>query len=398
MIYLGPLYEKREEQRLLEQTSGGLSNASNTFQYNLLNGFLENKIESLTVINVLPVGIWPKNCQILRLQHRAWSLGGHRCLELGSLNLPVFKQFQREKATKRVVEQLVREDKEVLIYSTYLPFLRAVRKLDPSVKVTLIVTDLPEYYDLGRTSRLKKLLRRLNNRLIDRAMERVDRFVLLTEEMRGPLHVGERPYIVVEGITASSDLPAAVRKDPAVDKIIFYAGSLHRQFGLPTLLEAFEQLERKDVQLWLCGGGDAEEEIRQLAERDPRVRFYGYVSSDRVAELRAQADILVNPRPNEGEYTKYSFPSKTMEYMLSGKPVVMYPLAGMPPEYAPHVHLVQESGARGLCRVLSSVLDERPEERAEFGQLAARFVAEQKNPKVQAGKILELLERQVRQK
>ena len=45
------------------------------------------------------------------------------------------------------------------------------------------------------------------------------------------------------------------------------------------------------------------------------------------------ADVLVNPRPNNEEYTKYSFPSKNIEYLMTGKPVVAYMLDGMPAHY-----------------------------------------------------------------
>lgn len=46
---------------------------------------------------------------------------------------------------KKQLELLTESDKEILIYSTYLPFLRAIRKLKSDVKITLIVTDLPDF-------------------------------------------------------------------------------------------------------------------------------------------------------------------------------------------------------------------------------------------------------------
>ena len=44
----------------------------------------------------------------------------------------------------------------------------------------------------------------------------------------------------------------------------------------------------------------------------------------------AQSLWPVNPRQNNEEFTKYSFPSKTMEYLASGVPVVAYKLDGIP--------------------------------------------------------------------
>ena len=37
--------------------------------------------------------------------------------------------------------------------------------------------------------------------------------------------------------------------------------------------------------------------------------------SEKANEILQQADVLVNPRQNDDEYTKYSFPSKNIEYL-----------------------------------------------------------------------------------
>ena len=63
----------------------------------------------------------------------------------------------------------------------------------------------------------------------------------------------------------------------------------------------------------------------------------GQVSLNEARALQKTADVLVNPRLNEGEYTKYSFPSKTMEYLSTGRPVVCYKLDGIPDEYDKHL-------------------------------------------------------------
>jgi hypothetical protein len=57
------------------------------------------------------------------------------------------------------------------------------------------------------------------------------------------------------------------------------------------------------------------------------------LTSAKAKEYIDMADVLVNPRPNNEEYTKYSFPSKNIEYLMTGKPVVGYMLDGMPPIY-----------------------------------------------------------------
>ena len=138
MIYLGPLYRKEDEKDIISCVKCGLSNAPNRFQYALLEGFAENEVEKLSLVNVLPVGVWPKNCTKLKLPAKNWLFHNHPCYELGCINLPFIKQKQRERACAKLLKQLCCEDREVLIYSCYLPFLRAARKLPGDVKITLI--------------------------------------------------------------------------------------------------------------------------------------------------------------------------------------------------------------------------------------------------------------------
>ena len=392
MLYLGPLFDRANEKELLSLVTTGVPNAANRFQYNLISGLLANDVSPLRIVNVLPVGYFPRFCRKLFLKSRRWSLSGIPCHELGSINVPVLKQMQREAAARKILRRLTEEDKEILIYSTYLPFLRAVQGLDDSVKVTLIVADLPEYYDLGKTSGLRKTLRRINNNLIHKSLRRVDRFVLLTEQMKEPLQVGDRTYTIVEGICDSAELPGDDGNSaPDAVKGILYTGGLHYRFGIKTLLDAFQMLEDNDAELWLCGVGDAVPEIRERAQKDSRIKYFGYLTVREVDERRKKAAVMINPRTNSGEYTKYSFPSKTMEYMLSGKPVIMYALDGMPAAYRDYLFVVPEDGAQALHDTIKKVLAMDEKERRAFGLRAAQFVAREKNPQVQAKRVIDLI-------
>ena len=83
------------------------------------------------------------------------------------------------------------------------------------------------------------------------------------------------------------------------------------------LVQAFENVKGNNIELWICGSGDSEAAIREAASRDSRIKFFGLVDSQTALKMQRQATILVNPRTSEGEYTKYSFPSKTIPQGLS---------------------------------------------------------------------------------
>lgn len=392
ILFLGPLYPPEREMEINEKATIKPSNAPNVYQWNLLSGMHELVGNALKVINVLPVGTWARSYRSFWLKENDWCSRGVKGHEIGCINLPFVKQWTRSQRTNKLLRKNANENTEIIIYSAYMPFLRAVYRLPDSIKITAIITDLPEYYDLGDTSGLKKHLRKYQTRMIYKYLERVNRFVILTEQMREPLHIGDRPYIRIEGICDASS--QKVSSTAGTKKAIMYSGTLRYQYGIKNLLDAFKGIEDKDVELWICGSGEAEKEVKELAQKDSRVKFFGFCTQDEVAQLRSRAAILVNPRTNDGEYTKYSFPSKTMEYMVSGKPVVMYKLDGIPDEYDPYLNYVCSKGTpseqirKEILNILNNYHDAK-----DKAIVAEQFVRNNKNGVVATKKIIEFLMR-----
>ncbi|MGM9604483.1 MAG: glycosyltransferase, partial [Faecousia sp.] len=95
--------------------------------------------------------------------------------------------------------------------------------------------------------------------------------------------------------------------------------------------------------------------------------------------------------PSDEEYVQYSFPSKTMEYMSTGTPVLTTALPCIPEEYHPHLYFIGEETPQGIAEALSRVLSHSDAELFAKGCQARRFVLEQRNNVVQAAKVLEML-------
>ena len=100
---------------------------------------------------------------------------------------------------------------------------------------------------------------------------------------------------------------------------------------------------------------------------------------------------MVNPRPTNEEYTKYSFPSKNMEYMVSGTAVLTTDLPGMPEKYKQHVYLIEDESVDGICKVLRRIAEFNEEDVINKGRMAREFVLSEKNNKIQTKKIIELV-------
>lgn len=350
--------------------------------------------ETLTLLNSLPVGIFPFQYRKLFLR------GGERdhqlIRSLSCLNLPWFKQHMRY---MQAVHQLQKwfleapENRTVLIYTQYLPYMKAVGKVKkrfPELKAALIVTDLPKQW--GLASGRKGLLKRLEDHYADQSLKlshSMDGYVLLTEPMAEVLQTADKPYIVLEGLILEKEEFPKSPLESQESFSVLYTGTLEPELGIGELLEAFERMP--EAELWICGQGSMGERVRSCAQKHENIRYFGFVAQKEALALQARASALINPRQANGLYTRYSFPSKTLEYLRSGKPVLCYPLEGIPHDYDPYLCYIPQLGSDGICQAVREVMALSPEEREAIGKRGRDYVLAHKNPRVQCEKLMALL-------
>ncbi len=247
-----------------------------------------------------------------------------------------------------------------------------------------IVTDLPEMLSgSGMSIRLSQFV-----------IRHCTGYVFLTQAMNDRLNPDGKPYVILEGhadIAMGQVSPSLEEKHKP--RVCLYAGGVSRDYGLAELVEGFRLANLPDTQLHIYGPGDYVPELEQIAQQDRRIVYGGMLLSSQVVQREREATLLVNPRPTGEEFVKYSFPSKTMEYMASGTPVLTTDLPGMPTEYHDYVYRIFREDAPGIAQALTQVLSHSDQELLEKGQAARDFVLREKNNVTQAKKILDLLER-----
>ncbi|MBQ6719161.1 MAG: glycosyltransferase family 4 protein [Oscillospiraceae bacterium] len=246
-----------------------------------------------------------------------------------------------------------------------------------------IITDLPDMLSGGSFSV------KMANYVIRHCTD----YVLLTEAMNDYIQNNGKPYVVLEGHSDISmrDLRPGLEKKTS-PRSVFYAGGVSKQYGLADLVEGFRLADLPNARLEIYGPGDYVPELQKIAEEDSRIFYGGMLMNSEIVEREQQATLLVNPRPTHEEFVKYSFPSKTMEYMASGTPVLTTRLPGMPKEYYPYVSFIDEETAEGIAAALKAVLAMPDEDLFQMGKAAREFVLESRNNVVQARKLLDMLE------
>ena len=216
-----------------------------------------------------------------------------------------------------------------------------------------------------------------------------DAYVFLTESMNELLNPKGKPYIVVEGFC---DINMANRPNRLEDKydrdVILYAGGLNVKYGIGTLVEAAKRMKDQGVELWLYGLGD----LAKTLDTDGNIKYFGPRSNDEVVAAEMKATLLVNPRPTEGEYTRYSFPSKTLEYMASGTYMLTTRLAGIPDEYFGYCGVIDNETPEGIEKAITDAFSLGREELHRRGLAAKDFVLNNKNNMIQTKRVFDLFQ------
>ena len=308
-----------------------------------------------------------------------------------TVNLPAFRQLSIFlKAFFSILKTKSIPDTYIIcdclnIANAYGMMLAAKLKKIP---VVTIVTDIPDMMYTGFTKKIA------NN-----FFRSVDGFILLTDAMNEIVNPKQKPNIVLEGHSDSSlPLPVISEKSEIKNGIkqIVYAGSIDEIYGIKNLVTGFILANIDDCELLIFGNGDYAEEVKKAAKQFPGIKYMGIRDNSEVVKAEQSASLLVNPRPTAPEYTKYSFPSKTMEYIASGTPVLTTKLPGIPDEYYPYIYLIEDETPMGISDTLRKIFSLSAEYRNNFGENAREFVLKYKSNVAQAKKIIKFLESEVK--
>ena len=116
-------------------------------------------------------------------------------------------------------------------------------------------------------------------------------------------------------------------------KRIVYSGKYNHAYGgLDFLFAMFANVQRQDCELVLTGK-DVHHQLPRYLAREPRARYLGYLSREALHQVYADAAVFVNPGNPDSHDNRMNFPSKLLDYLAYGKPIVSTWTAGMAREY-----------------------------------------------------------------
>lgn len=358
-----------------------------------IRGFRGLKDVNLSVVTAPDLGSYPRFPKILipRIEEDGiksvglWNISGIK-------QLMIIHRLYREAC--RVIN--ANEGKTyVIIPYMVAHYVRIARKLKQRYGNRVIICQIiPDIFFPK-----KKLfsLRYWANKYAEKMAADSDCFVLFTMAMANYLGLDEMRCMVMESLiddkTYNYAQESSVKRNVVTQ--VAYTGALGKPNGVAKLISMMQKMKRNDFELLITGRGALAEQFEKEATRDKRIRFMGTVPKEDVFKYQSSADVLINPRSDNDAptVTKYMFPSKLMEYMLTGNAVLTCKMSGIPEDYYNFVYVADDDTPEGLADALNKVLDLSAEEKNEKGQKARNYILTNKTIPVQTRKIVDFLKK-----
>ena len=348
VIYVGSIYPPGSIDKL-KAAGSNIDYAAETFQTSLLQGLCEY-YPNLKVITAPNISHYPK-IQQKKFEGYEFMLpfSEQRHYFTGFSNISFKKSFSKMVRMKRAIETALDEgnDNTIIIYGVHSPFLLSLCGISRKrFKSCLIVPDLPQFMSENKKI-FYRFAKRIDSNLIRYAMRFIDSFVLFSPHMKEYLPVNNKIWIHMEGIyNTQNSLKENVEKTK--NKVILYTGKLSERMGIKNLLTAFSMIPNKEYRLWVRGNGICLNDVKKASEKDDRIQYIEHLSKEDILRLQRKATVLINPVFSSQKFTRYFFPSKTMEYMASGTPTIMSRLACLPKDYYPFLYFFDEESIEGI--------------------------------------------------
>jgi glycosyltransferase involved in cell wall biosynthesis len=254
------------------------------------------------------------------------------------------------------------------------------------VKKVALVTDFPWNLIGNNPSNgyLRKALISLWVSLSRSLASKYDGYFLLTQQMSNVINKRNRPFVVVEAICESTEYELEPPVKKHAKRVLLFAGLLEERNGICALANAVTRMDDPDLELRIYGDGPAKDAILRIGKRDARIRYMGVAPNHVVVEEEKRSTLLVNPRFTDQGFTRYSFPSKNVEYMISGTPILTTKLPGIPGEYSQYMYTFDDETVDGMAATLKAVLERDEAELAQKGIAAREYILSRKNYLIQA--------------
>lgn len=353
VIFIGSTVDKESLKKLKAASIAG-----NKMQLGFIKGFLNNNIKTIA-ISVEPQEMWKMNNNPIFIRSKYLKDGNVEIFTISYINIPIIKQISIIINLKRKIKKIISKDEfkksTLIVYNTMSIFANPTLKIAKQKKLLkiAIIADLP-------IKKKKNFVRKLEDKKQINYIKKFDALIPLTQYIAEDF-APNVPFYVIEAGCNPDDYN---EKQEIFDfnkknKVIIFSGTLNELSGIELLLETMELIEDKTIYLNIFGDGPLKKYVIEKTKNLSNVNYLGKVSNDQMLKNQKEACLLVCPRKKDDFTTKYTFPSKILEYICSGVPVLSNKLYGIPKEYEKYINFTKNETPQEWKNNIKNILDSK---------------------------------------
>lgn len=319
LLWVGPLTNDYKG-----MINTAISPAANRWQLSLIEGLIDLGCKT-QVLSYIPYPSYPKGKVIIKGNHT--KIRGISTIQVPYLNLPIYRKKSLLKAFK--CEYKLLQDCDVII--TY----------NASHQNTALAKYLKKHFE-------KKWVSIIAEGDFDNGADLtvfLSYFLYKNSSLRKMHLDGGVETFIADSIQSTRG-----------EKVILFSGALNKWTGIEEFAKVFCKLELPGVVLHIYGKGDSRI-LKRLAEKNRSIIIKGFVDEMILEQAKNNAFVFVNPRPTDIEGGDNNFPSKVLDYMKHGKPIISTRTKGLAPYYDDLLFYYDPASESSLFRLLNSILN-----------------------------------------
>ncbi len=357
------------------------STAGNLFQLNFLSAFRRSGFPMAEVYSYLPMPSFPKHPRLIFCGARDRLADGTNVRLLPFLNLGPIKiltlgltsflsamswGIRNRKAPRRIL----------IAYNLNAPPawpLWLACRLTRSEFVPFI----GDVYVPGEVIP-NTLLRKLEFETQKRIIPKVDGLLVANRAIVEDF-AGGREALVMEGGVPESFVRKFESRLEASEKETFhvvFAGQLSKLNGIDMLLKAIQLTNSPRFRFTIAGGGAEKDAVKHLARMDSRVVYAGLLAHRDLYEIYRTADLVVSLRRTDNETHRYVFPSKVIECLATGVPLLTTCTGHAESEFGDFTILLREETPNALAKAIEDASRWPDSKLRDLGRRAQQYVLE----------------------
>lgn len=272
------------------------------------------------------------------------------------------------------------EPRNILVYNTYLPSISTLYKAARKTKSKLFSI----LYDLGippkrlGLSRVTMWAYKVGEKNAKKYIPKLDGRIVINERIAKD-YAPNNDFILIDGGINQQVIehlfPLELSNDSRYTMVL--AGMLWDQNGTKLVLDMMAEHPELPVDVVFAGKGIDVPLIEAAAKNDSRIIYKGMLNMSDLFKVYQSADILLNLRLEEE--TDYHFPSKLLEYLVTGKHVISTPIAHAERDYGQFLTILCEPTPEGLAKNLEEIMSKGKQYLHKKGISAQNFMLENRN-------------------